>query len=82
MELQKKLQRRIIATIARLCPTNGSSSHHQHILPTVIPTRTGRGLIPSSVRERVGLRSGGISLPIPRLFPPTNGYKQSSPTSN
>jgi len=34
----------------------------QHPLPTVIPTGAGRRFFPSFVRERVGLRSGGISL--------------------
>src|ERR1700730_14285508 len=39
-----------------------TSSHSQHLLPTVIPTGAGRRFFSSFVRERVGLRSGGISL--------------------
>ena len=35
--------------------------HSQHLPPTVIPTAAGRRFFPSFVRERVGLRSGGIS---------------------
>jgi hypothetical protein len=36
--------------------------HSQHLPPTVIPTAAGRRFFPSFARERVGLRSGGISL--------------------
>src|ERR1700680_228070 len=39
-----------------------TSSHPQHLLPTVLPTGAGRRFFSSFVRERVGLRSGGISL--------------------
>ena len=66
----------------------------QHILPTVNPTGAGRRLIPSFVRERVGLRSGGISLrslaqakpatisPIPQAAPllPSGHSDRSRPT--
>jgi hypothetical protein len=73
-----------------LIPAPTTNNNCQHQLPTVIPTGASRRFFFSFVRERVGLRSGGISLrsiaraKLPRsvdmsLFQPPDVAMQSLP---
>jgi hypothetical protein len=48
--------------ITSICAETNFAAVVQTPTPTVIPTGAGRRFFPSFVRERVGLRSGGISL--------------------